>query len=143
MKRYVKWLVVLFGILVALLILIITLGRGDTSKNRKIAEDLLKYHRNPYSYSGWEELETLNNLPFPHSRISDNATSTLTFTSHAVIRRGNAINLDEYYWIENSTSNPSAWTLYHAWALEDHPLSTHKLLTLVETNTEMRKAHSP
>jgi len=64
---------------VGLFILIITLRSGDTSKNRKIAGDLLEYHRrwNPREHHSG----TCQFGRRPHSRLEVCATSGTAWTT--------------------------------------------------------------
>lgn len=140
MKRYLKWWVVLLGVLVVLSIFIITLSKGDTSKNRKIAEDLLELHRCSRTNGDLTSfLLSLRNLPFPGGATVHCGAS---ISSVYVVRCYELpVHLDEYYWLDTDTTNISMattpWTLKRGlyWrGQHDHRLVAQKLLTLVETN---------
>lgn len=127
-----RWLLIAFIVIVVLVLVwlvLIPLGSGDASKNRKIAEDLLRFH-----YRRWATepilLRDLTNLPF-----QDEILPTFVATSSITIRRSYGKHLQESYWIENSTTNSSEWTLYHHWTWNGDRLTGGKLLTIVETNT--------
>ena len=131
MKRHFKWLLVLFTVLIVLSVLIITLGRGDTSKNRGIARDLLEAH------SRWEtngKLVDLNYSNMPFHGYAGAGPHTIY-----VMRNLLYTPFEEYYWMNNSTSNVSEWTLYHGWYCGQRQLTKKELLTIVETNAAKDK----
>lgn len=132
MKRYLKWWVVLFGVLLVLAILIITLGRGDTSKDRKIAEALLQYNGHSDYPQKHAALESISNLF--HGRMN----IVLLYDAPAMLHRSydlRIVRLIEIYEIDSSLTNSSEWTLYHYWDWNGHRLLTRKLVNIVETNT--------
>jgi hypothetical protein len=133
-KRHLKWLVVLFVVLTVLFILVIKLGRGDTLKNRKIAEDLLEFHRRWGTEPQPISIQNLTNLPFHDSVIY--VSGRIFIARNHDLR---VMHLDEYYYIANSSPNSSEWILYHGWTWNGHRLVTHKLLTIVETKTAREK----
>lgn len=119
---------IMVGLVVCVVwLVLVPLGSGDTPKNRKIAAELLEYHRR------WQTdpllLQHLTNLPSPQL-IESGLTGTRSISIHR-----NYTHLYEYYWIENSTTNLSEWTLYHAWYWDNHRIVGHKLLTIVEFPT--------
>jgi hypothetical protein len=139
-KRYLKWWVVLLGALVVLSILIITLGRGDTSKNRRIASDLLELNRQwpqRITYSDKVSLfQSLTNLPF-HDGGASTAHRVFIHCQRAIL----GMQFDEFYWLDEPETNLFHWTLYHGWYWRGYRKfgRNHTLLTLVETNTEMTR----
>lgn len=131
-KHYLKWWVVLFAVLIALSILIITLGRGDTPKNREIANDLLEINRHSEYARERAALESITNLF--HGKMN----FVYFIDAPALLYRRYDLRitrLHEIYSIESSPTNSSEWILHHYWDWNGHRLLNRKLLTFVETNT--------
>lgn len=120
--------VIVFGVLSVLLVLVIALGTGSTSKQRRIAADLLQLQRR------WETTDDvpalfrrLTNLPFREGA----ATDEKSYVYHRYGFFG--LRCDEYYFIQRPrpVTNASEWTFYHAWYWDGHrQLAMHKLLTI-------------
>lgn len=136
MKRHLKWLVVLFVVLIVLFMLILTLGRGDTSKNRRIANGLFEYHRCCETNGDLGSVLSLIGFPFRNGGIIDHPLHIDGFPRIVSVSHEIMHDFIEYYWLENSMTNSSEWTLYHYWEWKGHRLVTHKLLAIVETNAE-------
>jgi hypothetical protein len=124
----IRRLVIVFGVLAVLLALAIALGSSGSSKQRRIAADLLQLQRR------WETTDdvpalfrSLTNLPFRKGA----ATDEKSYVYHQYGFLG--IHCDEYYFIQRPrpVTNAPEWTFYHAWYWNGHrQLAMHKLLTI-------------
>jgi hypothetical protein len=125
---YVRRLVVVLGVIVVLLTLMITLGTGKRSENRKIAADLVELHRCWDTNDNLPSLfQSLTNLPFREGAASEGKA----YVYHRYGLFG--MHWDEYYFIQQPlpVTNAAEWTLYHAWYWNGHrELAMHKLLTI-------------
>ena len=124
---HVKRLVVVLGVGVIVLSLVITLGRGDTSKNRRIAADLVELQRRWDTSDDVPSLfQSLTNLPFREGAATDE--KAYVYHRYGLLD----IHWEEYYFIQRPrpVTKGSEWTLSHSWYSGHRTLAMHKLLTI-------------
>jgi hypothetical protein len=124
----IRRLVIVFGVLAVLLTLVIFRGSGGTSKQHRIAADLLELQRRWEASDDVQSLfRSLTNLSFRQGA----AGPEKAYVYHRYSLLG--MNCDDYYFIyrPRPVTNASEWTLYHAWYWNGHrELAMHKLLTI-------------
>jgi hypothetical protein len=125
---HTRRLVILFGALAVLFALVVALSRRGTSKQRRIAADLLELQRRWETTDNVPALfQSLTNLPFREGA----ATDEKSYVYHRYGLLG--FHCDEYYFIQRPRpiTNASEWTFYHAWYWNGHrQLAMRKLLTI-------------